>query len=176
MSQQPQPFIKSTFTLDQIRPDRFWSKVNKDGKVVRPELGACWEWIGDTHEHGYGRYTPGARFKQQFTHRISWEMSNGIITDPLLCVLHMCDNPPCCNPSHLFLGTRPENTADMVRKERQSRGVTRKTKLNEMAVLVIRQVAREGKSHGRIAAAYRVSRECVRDIVNCKKWRYLCQS
>jgi hypothetical protein len=56
-----------------------------------------------------------------FAHRRAWELTHGPITDGLHC-LHHCDHPPCCNPSHLFLGAPADNVADMVAKGRQARG------------------------------------------------------
>jgi len=55
-------------------------------------------------------------------HRVSWLIHHGPIPDGF-CVLHDCDNPPCCNPHHLFLGTLQDNSDDMVSKGRQACGV-----------------------------------------------------
>lgn len=54
-------------------------------------------------------------------HRVAWTLSNGAIPDGL-CACHRCDNPPCCNPAHLFLGTRADNNADKVAKGREAKG------------------------------------------------------
>ena len=83
------------------------------GLVVR-ESG-CIEWTGYTIRCGYGR-TP-ANGKQTLTHRLAWELANGPIPDGLF-VLHSCDNPPCCNIEHLWLGTKGDNNADRDAKGR----------------------------------------------------------
>lgn len=99
-------------TLDQ----RFWSKV----RVGDPD--DCWEWSACRTSQGYGRIgvlkdgvndvmTPG------YAHRVSWELHYGPVPEGL-CVLHRCDNPPCVNPNHLFLGAHVDNTADMFAKGR----------------------------------------------------------
>jgi HNH endonuclease len=95
---------------------RFWSKVNKNGSIPahRPGLGACWEWqAGKTK--GYGTFSHNGKIV--YAHRVSWELTNGFIPNDLW-VLHKCDNPACVNPEHLFLGTRQDNTDDMMHKGR----------------------------------------------------------
>lgn len=75
----------------------------------------CWEWIGLKNETGYGTLT--VRQQRWLAHRLSWTLHRGPIPNGL-CVLHKCDFPPCVNPDHLFLGTRTDNHADMIRKGR----------------------------------------------------------
>lgn len=88
---------------------RFWAKVEKlsgDG---------CWMWTGAKAHFGYGSVR--IRGKTLRAHRVSWEWAHGPIPNGL-CVLHRCDTPACVRPSHLFLGTKAQNTQDMMRKGR----------------------------------------------------------
>ena len=86
----------------------FWSHV-----VTMPN--GCMEWTGATDPKGYGHGTVnGGHFA---AHRRAWELANGPIPNGLH-VCHHCDNPPCCNPEHLFLGTMKDNMMDMVSKGR----------------------------------------------------------
>ena len=91
--------------------------------VVDPETG-CHNWTGTMGDKGYGLVLISA-------HRLAYELAHGPIPDGLL-VLHKCDNPPCCNPEHLFLGTSADNTADKMRKGRHRNGAT--GKLNKLPV------------------------------------------
>ena len=92
---------------------RFVSHVEKG----KPE--DCWPWNGcRLPRGGYGRFIYTARpLKMILAHRFAWAITHGFL--PRSCVLHSCDNPPCCNPNHLFLGTRVDNIRDMVSKKRQ---------------------------------------------------------
>ena len=94
--------------------DLFWEKVDKRGN------DECWPWMGATSGRGYGRFSNKA-IPENGSHRIAWMMSFGQIPAGLF-VCHRCDNPSCCNPSHLFLGTAKENTQDMVKKGRARGG------------------------------------------------------
>lgn len=77
----------------------------------------CWEYQGQRDPKGYGRFPMSG--KKQLAHRAAWMLRYGDIPDGLM-VCHRCDNPPCCNPHHLFLGTASDNVQDMVQKGRQN--------------------------------------------------------
>ena len=81
----------------------FWSVLNKK------QLSGCWEWPLSRQRFGYGVMGLGNGVVR--THRYAWECANGPVPHGL-CVLHQCDNPPCCNPGHLFLGTHQDNADD----------------------------------------------------------------
>lgn len=89
--------------------DRFWAKVSVGC------LDDCWIWTACRNEDNYGQFR--FRGQMQLAHRVAFEFYFGEF-DLSKCVLHDCDNPPCCNPWHLFLGTQRENIADRNRKGR----------------------------------------------------------
>lgn len=110
---------KEIGTIDDADRSRFWSFVDKDGPVMRPELGPCWVWTGGLITDGYGAFWINGH--QRRAPRVSYQMANGAI--PVgLWVLHRCDHPKCVRPEHLFVGTAAVNTADMTSKGRKAHG------------------------------------------------------
>ena len=94
----------------------FWSRVRRE------HPSECWPWRLALSRFGYGRIRR-TDFPETMAHRVAWHLTHGPIPEDL-CVCHACDNPSCCNPSHLWLGTVQENSADMKRKGR-ARGAPR---------------------------------------------------
>lgn len=90
---------------------RFWSQVN----IVGPN--ECWIWQGRKTKAGYGNI-PLHRTSST-AHRVAYEIVHGIEVPSDVYVCHRCDNPPCCNPSHLFKGTAFDNQADSMAKGRR---------------------------------------------------------
>jgi hypothetical protein len=92
--------------------ERFWPKVDRNGP------NGCWVWTGSLGAKGYGRIGSGARGAPTLlAHRVAWGFKHGPIPDGLF-VCHKCDNPPCVNPEHLFLGTNRDNILDCMSKGR----------------------------------------------------------
>ena len=93
----------------------FWENIDKGTS------DECWLWNKSVDETGYGKLfvlNPETMKKQGLdAHRFSYLIHNGTIPENL-CVLHSCDNKRCCNPEHLWLGTKGENNSDMYAKGR----------------------------------------------------------
>ena len=147
----------------EVLREKFWAKVDKRG----PD--ECWEWQGSRHPKGYGR--TGRRLK---THRVAWELTNGPIPAGLL-VCHKCDNPPCVNPEHLFLGTSADNVHDMMEKGRR-RLVSRvgsghpNSKLTEADVIAIRRARKRGEPILKLAEQYGVHNSLISRIAKRQTW------
>ena len=123
--------------------ERFWKKTKTDGH--------CLIWGGYVHKNGYG--IVNWKGKTARAHRVSWEISFGEIP-PTMFVCHKCDNPPCVNPQHLFLGTARDNTSDMILKGRARwTGPKRPhTKLTNADVAVIMSEYSKKKRNSRVLA------------------------
>jgi len=84
-------------------------------KVIIDKKTDCWEYQGGKNNIGYGMIRD--EMKMRTTHRVSYEEHKGPIPKGM-CVCHTCDNPICCNPDHLWLGTMKQNMHDMLNKGR----------------------------------------------------------
>jgi len=152
-----------------------WSRRNRirrfffDVEISR--VGHCWVWTAATDRDGYGHIAVNG--EQSQAHRVAWELANGPIPDGL-CVLHTCDNPPCVNPAHLWIGTRADNTADMMAKGRHLSHVGTNhpsAKLNDQAVRDIRASA--SLSCAEVAAKHGVSERTVHRIWRGETWKHV---
>ncbi|MCI0528030.1 MAG: HNH endonuclease [Nitrospira sp.] len=141
---------------------RFWERVNKND--------ACWIWEGSVDKNGYGQIWINSKKRNDRAHRVSFELNIGVIPDGMF-VLHKCDNPPCVNPDHLFLGTVQDNVDDMIGKHRQRyRGGI--TKLTSNQVLMARKLSGH-ISHRSISRMFGVSHDTIDRIVRGSGWRVL---
>ena len=91
---------------------------------------ACWPWEMSRNPQGYGKVKAGQRDIR--AHRLSYELHHGPVPAGMV-VRHTCDNPPCCNPKHLLLGTHKDNTQDMIRRGRHLEGNRRMTEKRRVA-------------------------------------------
>jgi len=89
-------------------PERFWPKVDKDGPLLNPTLGACWIWTASRSPFGHGQFYVRHGVPRR-AHRIAYEMLVGPIPEGLV-LDHLCRNPPCVNPAHLEPVTQRINT------------------------------------------------------------------
>lgn len=144
----------------------------------------CWEWKGGRSEEGYGGFM--FNYKRRSASRTSYEQNVGEIGEGL-CVLHSCDNPPCCNPSHLFLGTNLDNIKDKVAKGRQANGDKIRSgqknmrrgegvgtsRLTAEVVMDIRRAELAGDSKAKIARRFGISQSHASQIVSGQSWAHL---
>ncbi len=129
----------------------------------------CIEWTAGHTEKGYGHMWRAG--KTVLSHRIAYELKNGPIPEGMK-VCHTCDNPPCCNEEHLFLGTNADNMSDMVAKGRSARGEKHgEAKLTYTDVVKIRQQLEAGVKTRDIAASFGVSKATVRRIKIKESWK-----
>lgn len=150
------------------RVSSFWSKVDQSGG---PD--ACWPWIGGKYPSGYGAvvwHGLGVRS----AHRVAFFLAHGHWPEPY--ALHRCDNPPCCNPAHLFAGTAADNARDKVAKGRDNspRGEHQNSaKLTEPYVREIRHLTTLGVGQRELGRRYGVDHKTIYSIVVRRTWRHV---
>jgi hypothetical protein len=184
-----EPHYRKAYYLNNLPPletktfeQRFWEKVNKDGPVHPILKSSCWLWTAYTDAFGYGM-VKGIEKSPILSHRASWRIHNGEIPDGFW-VLHKCDNPPCVNPHHLFLGTPKDNSQDMVTKGRHVtiadyscmlRGENNpRSKLTAEVVKEARRLHAAGGVSGReLARRYGVEQSTMRHALARKTWRHV---
>lgn len=151
---------------------RFWPKVDCRG----PD--ECWPWTASCRRSGHGQIAIGSTTIG--AHRASWIIHHGPVPEGLF-VCHHCDNPPCVNPAHLFLGTHDDNMADMRAKSRGvvpapavMRGtVNPNSKIDEATVSEIRRRRQSGETVRSVAASVGLSPAQISRIANGKRWAHL---
>lgn len=137
----------------------------------------CWLWKRGKTSFGYGSLNYyGAN---RLAHRVAWEVAYGEIPPDSLCILHQCDTPSCCNPDHLFPGTRVENNRDKTAKGRNvvipQRGSSNPmSKLNAEQVMEIRKLYSSG-SHTTMTLGkkFGVTFSLIAMIVRRDVWKHI---
>jgi hypothetical protein len=143
--------------------DRFWENVRRDR--------GCWAWSGPVCRDGYGKIGLGKRIYA--SHRIAFFLTKGLIAEGLI-VCHTCDNPPCCNPDHLWLGTHADNADDKVNKGRSRKGVAHpRAILTEQDVVKIRADPRGARTLARI---YGVARSTISHARTGLSWGHIART
>jgi hypothetical protein len=163
---------------------RFWYYVD------RSSCDPCWVWTGGKFRRGYGQFRVARRSVK--AHRISYYLGHGIYPKGIY-VCHGCDNPSCCNPAHLFLGTAADNAADRnikgrnnppaglrsgryTKPERTARGErSASAKLTADKVAEIRRLYASGLTQQVIGDKYGVTRESIKQIVTGENWKHVAE-
>lgn len=153
--------------------NRFWAKVERGG------LDDCWRWKGAKQSAGYGVMSAeGKGNGSYYAHRVAYTIEHGPIPAGM-AVCHRCDNPPCCNTAHHFLGTLQENAQDMASKGRGAKGASPpimrgeanpRALLTEEAVRAIRILGRNGFSSSRLGALFTIDDSQIRRILRGENW------
>lgn len=148
--------------------ERFWSKVDRRG----PD--DCWEWQAGSFTEGYGAFLfRGTLWKAS---RVAWTLTNGEIPDDLWA-LHTCDNPPCCNPNHIYVGTALDNANDMVSRNRQACLVGEDRTISKLTEADVREIriayADGGVTQQELGDRFHVTFQNIHSIVRRKTWKHV---
>jgi hypothetical protein len=136
----------------------------------------CWEWVGYKTNQGYGRVM--AQRRSYLVHRLAMHLWKDFDLNSALLICHHCDNPPCINPEHLFVGTVYDNVQDMKRKGRSPKKQIGEAspiaKLTEANVKRIFKLLAEGKLNQRqIARKFKISPGYLSQIKSGFYWKHI---
>lgn len=150
-----------------IPENRLWPRVEKGAS------NECWPWTGSLTQAGYGLLT--IQYKSYYAHRLAWELHHNEEIPEGGVICHHCDNPACCNPNHLFLGTQDDNMKDAANKKRIKHGENHHSaSLTEDDIRQIRKFG-EGSDLTRqqIASRFGIVRTTVNDILTGRTWQHV---
>lgn len=160
----PHPVFEPQQNKDNLATQYLlWMLAEKT--YIKPS--GCWYWGGNRNEKGYGLLeVRGVIYR---IHRIVYEHCVGEVSESDL-VLHHCDNPPCCNPSHLYIGDHRDNILDCVRRNRHPASI-----LNEEMVREIRNrsTGSSRQSAKRLAEIFGVSVDAIQDVLTRRTWQHV---
>jgi hypothetical protein len=142
--------------------ERFGTKWSED-----PGSG-CWVWTANALPSGYGLIRVSREDGIRVAHRVSWLLHRGPIP-PGMRVCHRCDNPPCVNPDHLFLGTPKDNTRDMLMKGRHAYG--RRLPQSKLTPEAVAEIRASPESSSSICRRYGVTDSTIRYVRRGDTWK-----
>ena len=154
--------VDSTPLRDYVLTDDLSVRLTHYAPPSAP--GECWEWSGARNK-GYGVFSVHGS-KPRVAHVVAWELHTGRQLPDGMVVRHTCDNPPCCNPAHLLLGTHGDNNRDKAERGRCGYNGKGFTHLNHAEVREIRQLHQEGINMTEIARRYGRSRATIIRVVH----------
>lgn len=165
----------------KLQEVEFKEKIkNKILKNIRINKKSCWIWLKSKHSYGYGKL--GGSFNNKKWHlsvpRASWIIFKGDIPSNMI-ICHNCpngDNPQCCNPDHMFLGTSRENTRDMMKKKRVFDFVGEKNNmaiLKKNMVLKMRKLKNLGWSVKEISEKFNIKYYTCLDAISGRNWSHI---
>lgn len=160
----PRPLVGAKRHRYMTDEDRFWADVDRRGD------DECWPWTGCRTATGYGRVRFGG--KTMGTHRASYLIHHSSIPESLH-ILHRCDNPPCCNPAHLFVGTPVDNVADMDAKGRRRSCLGEDHGRSTLTADQVMEIWRSSERGSDIAVRYGITSGHVSDIRNGESWTHV---
>lgn len=156
--------------------DRLWRRTNKQGPIVRLELGHCWLWTGCATSKGYGSIglgPPSPRNSCESTHVVSWKIAHpGKEIPPGMVVRHACDERRCVNPEHLSLGTPLDNSRDAIERGRTAAGEENgRAILTEADVIEMRRLHGTGVSFTVLAEKHGINFATVSQAIRGVTWK-----
>lgn len=128
----------------------------------------CLEWTGSRGDRGYG-YIGANSTGEVVVHRVAWAVQNGPIPDGLH-VLHSCDNPPCFDLNHLFLGTNEDNVRDRVEKGRSAGAPGERNSHAKLTAEQVAAIREDARFQYVVAAEYGVSQSTISAIQRGQTW------
>ena len=137
---------------------------------VKVNEAGCWEWQLSCGRGGYGAAAGGRSGAREKAHRKAYNAFVGPIPDGL-CVLHKCDNPKCCCPDHLFLGTQADNMRDKSAKARQARG--EKNGGAKLTADKVEAIRTDKRTLREIASEHQISIKQAHRIRRGENWKHL---
>lgn len=135
---------------------KFIERIDAEGG-----LNSCWPWLANKYSTGYGRFK--YKGKEHLAHRFAYALFWNTMIEEEKVIMHICDNPTCCNPLHLKMGTPLENVQDKMTKNRFSNGVKKNKTNKPYSSLQITRLHLAGYTNQQIAQILKCHRHTVRN-------------